>query len=484
MSSLAKKAKTGLLWSAIDRFLTQFVQLGVMLVLARMLGPEAFGLVGMLVVFIALSQAIVDGGMGEALIRTVNPTRQDCATVFYFNIGISLGLYALLYFAAPSVANFYNQPELVVLMQVLGLVVIINSFMVVQRALLSIKMDFKTQAKASVLAVLFSSIIALTMAYLGYGVWALIGQTLSYAFMQVVILNVLHFWWPQASFCRESFERLFGFGSKLLASSLLDTFYQNIYQLIIGKQFSSAQVGYFTQARNLTLIPATTLTVIVQRVTYPLLSSIQDDLPRLEKSYLVIMQLAALVMFPLFFGLAVVANDFIPLLLGEEWRPAAVLVAIIAFGTALYPVHSINLNFLKVKGRSDLFLRLEIIKKLLITAVLFITVPIGIEAMCVGMVVTSYTALVINTYYNGKLSSLGLFKQLKALLPVWIISLSSCIIANFIADQITDVAWLRLLLTIGLAIVAYVIVIRIFQANLFNTVKAQFFKRSSKPSTI
>lgn len=482
MTSLKDKAKAGLIWSAIERFSTQFIQLAVMLVLARLLGPEAFGLIGMLAVFIALSQTVVDSGMREALIRTVTPTAEDCATVFYFNIGISIGLYGLLFVSSPAIASFYNQPELTSLMRVLGLVVIINSFMVIQQALLSIKMDFKTLAKASLLAVLVSSVIALTLAYLSFGVWALVGQTLSYAFLQVTFLNVLHRWRPQASFSKESFNRLFGFGSKLLLSSMLDTFYQNIYQLIIGKQFNSTQVGFFTQARNLTRIPAATMTSVIQRVTYPMLSAIQHDVPRLERSYLKIMQLAALVIFPLFFGLAVVADDFIPLLLGEEWRASAALVAIIAFGTALYPIHSINLNFLKVKGRSDLFLKLEVIKKIIITLVLFITVPLGVEAICIGMVSTSYFALIINTYYNGKLSSLGLLTQLKALLPIWILSLASCLAAKLLAVQITEQAEWRLLITIFVAIACYVLSVRFTQAELFAFMQSMIKRKSVKPS--
>lgn len=470
MVNLTQKAKVGLFWSAIERFSTQFVQLAVMLLLARMLGPEAFGLIGMLAVFIALSQTVVDGGMREALIRTLNPSVEDYATVFYFNIGISVAIYTLLYVGAPAVASFYSQPELINLLRVLGLVVIVNSFMVIQQAILSIKMDFKTMAKASIVAVMVSSAIAVFMALYNFGVWALVGQSLSYSFLQVAILNILNKWRPDARFSRESFQRLFGFGSKLLLSSMIDTFYQNIYQLIIGKQFSSVQVGYFTQARNLTAIPAATLTAIIQRVTYPMLSAMQDDVPRLERNYLRIMQLSALIIFPIFFGLAAVADDLILLLLGEEWQESAILVSIIAFGIALYPIHAVNLNFLKVKGRSDLFLRLEIIKKLIVTLVLLVTVPLGIEAICIGMAVTSYISLIINTYYNGKLGSLGLNAQIKVLLPLWLISIASCLIAKVAAIQLTSVAELRLLITVVVASIIYLASIRVAKVELFNFV--------------
>ncbi|NAX40609.1 oligosaccharide flippase family protein, partial [Vibrio sp. V26_P1S5P106] len=272
MSSLKQKATAGLKWSAIERLATQAVQLLVMLLLARQLGPQAFGLVGMLAVFIAISQVFVDSGMTSALIRKLDRTEEDFSTAFYFNIVVAIICYMLLYLTAPSIARFYQQPELIELARVLGLVIMVNAFAVIQKAKLTIVMDFKTQAKASLLSVLLSSFAALMTAHLGFGVWALVVQTLTFAICNVLLLNFFHVWWPKSRFSSQSFNDLFGFGSKLLLSSLLDTLYQNIYQLVIGKQFNAIDVGYFTQANQLVRTPAATMSIIIKNVTYPLLS--------------------------------------------------------------------------------------------------------------------------------------------------------------------------------------------------------------------
>ncbi|EOD8960495.1 lipopolysaccharide biosynthesis protein, partial [Providencia stuartii] len=340
-SNLKQKTTSGLKWSAIERLATQAIQLVVMLVLARMLGPQAFGLIGMLAIFIAVSQVFVDSGLSSALIRKLDRTELDYSTAFYFNIAIALVCYLILYISAPYIADFYKQPELTSLTRVLALVIIINALAIIQRTKLSINMDFKTQAKASLAAVCISSIVAFTMAYYGFGVWSLVGQTITYTLCNVIFLNILHKWLPKLSFNFDSFKQLFGFGSKLMLSGLIDSIYQNIYQIVIGKKFNVLDVGYFTQANQLVRTPAITMTSIIQRVTYPMLSSIQNDEQRLNYAYLLTLRLSAAVIFPLLFGLAVVADPLIPELLGYEWKSASLLTSILATGLLLYPIHVI-----------------------------------------------------------------------------------------------------------------------------------------------
>ncbi|KGK10161.1 lipopolysaccharide biosynthesis protein [Vibrio navarrensis] len=482
MSSLKQKATTGLKWSAIERLATQAVQLLVMLLLARQLGPQAFGLVGMLAVFIAISQVFVDSGMTSALIRKLDRTEADFSTAFYFNIVIAVICYALLYLTAPSIARFYQQPELIELARVLGLVIMVNAFAVIQKAKLTIVMDFKTQAKASLLSVLLSSFVALITAHLGFGVWALVVQTLTFAISNVLLLNYFHFWWPNSRFSRQSFNDLFGFGSKLLLSGLIDSLFQNIYQLVIGKQFSATDVGYFTQANQLVRTPATTMVTIIQKVTYPLLSGIQREPQRLNCAYLLIIRLAAVVSFPLLIGLATTADILLPLVLGEQWQPAVILVSILSIGFLLYPIHSINLNYLQVKGRSDLFLKLEIIKKIITTLILFITVPYGVTVICIGMVVQSYLALVINTYYNGKLGNLGLIKQLQDLLPIGTIAVFVCISGKLLVIQFISNPLLQLILIGIYAIPSYIILIKMFQPDLYQQILSMLQSKTSRPS--
>lgn len=467
MQTLKSKTTTALKWSAIERLVTQAIQLVVMLLLAKLLGPQAFGLIGMLAVFIAISQVFVDSGMSSALIRKQTPSESDFTTAFIFNITIACACYAVLFLTAPLIAAFYQQPELTNLVRVLGFVVVINSFTLVQRAKLSINMDFKTLAVASLVAVMFSTCIALYLAHINMGVWALIGQTLSFAIFSGFLLVFLKPWKPKGGFSMVSFSKLFGFGSKLLVAGLIDTLYRNIYQLIIGKQFTASDVGHFTQADQLTKMPVTTMTMIIQRVTYPMLSSIQEDVKRLDDTYILTLRFAALVIFPLMFGLAVLADVLIPTLLGSAWQPSAILVSILALGLLLHPVHAINLNYLQVKGRSDLFLKLEIIKKAITTAILFISVPYGVKGICIGIVVQSYIALFINTYYNGRLSDLSLLRQLKALIPLFLLSLTSCFVAAFFAYAFNLSAWLHIVFTIIVAILLYVLGVRLFQNDLY-----------------
>lgn len=478
-----KSTANGLKWSAIERLATQVIQLIVMLYLARLLGPEAFGLVGMLAVFIAISQTFVDSGFSSALIRHTERTEEDFSTTFYFNTVVGFLCYAILFVTAPYVAKFFGQPELISLLRVLGLTVIVNSFAIVQRAKLTIGMDFKTQAKASLMSVFVSCGVGIYLANMGYGVWALVGQTITNAVCNVILLNIYLKWLPTTGFSKNSFDYLFGFGSKLLAAGLIDTVFKNIYQIIIGKHFSAAQVGLFTQANQLASVPAMTLTTVIQRVTYPMLSNIQNDVDKFEEAYLLTLRMAAVVVFPLMVGLGITATPLITIILGEEWLASAELLTILTFGLMLYPIHAINLNLLNVKGRSDIFLKLEVIKKALIAFILCITVPLGIKAICIGMVINSYIALMINSYYTGQFSRLKISKQLFVLFPIWVAALTCASIAHFIAvylDSVNDVnVYIHLLINLVVMPLLYVTVIRASQKDLYTQILNTIFRKNS-----
>lgn len=466
MSELQYKTTQSLKWSAIERLASQAIQLIVMLTLGRMLGPVAFGLIGMLTVFIAISQTLVDSGFSSALIRKTDRSEKDFATVFYFNIFVSVVCYLLLFFSAPFIADFYKEPILISLVRVLGLTIIINSLAIIQRTKLTVLMDFKTQAKASLISVVISATIALLCAKYDFGVWSLVAQVISVAFFNVVLLNLFHRWCPKTGFSIASFKNLFGFGSKLLLSSLLNTLYNNIYQVIIGKFFAPSQLGLFTQANNLSSIPATTFSTIIQRVTYPMMSHIQDDNSALDKAYLLTLRLSAVVVFPIIAGLGVIAYPLIDSILGAQWLPAAPLLSLLCLGYMLYPIHSINLNLLQVKGRSDLFLKLEIIKKILITLLLLITIPLGVVAICIGITIQSYLSLIINTHYTGRLTSLTLGKQVRALLPIWLLTclaLGVSCVPIFIIEN----SYLQLLTAICTAGVIYILLIKYYQNDLY-----------------
>ena len=422
--SLKSKTVKGVVWSSIERFSTQGVQFLIMIIMARLLTPKDYGLIGMLAIFLAVAQSLIDSGFSQALIRKQDRTDVDNSTVFYFNIVVSSALYLILFIAAPFVADFYNQPELTSVMRVVCLGVILNSLAVVQRALLTVRIDFKTQAKASLSAAVISGCIGIVLAYCGFGVWSLVVQQLLNLSVNTLLLWIFSKWRPIAVFSWKSFHELFAFGSKMLASGLLDTLYRNIYPIVIGKLFSASSLGHYTRAQQFSEFPSSNVTGIIQRVTYPILCGIQDETERLEDVYRKFLKLSAFIIFPLMIGLSAVARPFIDIALGTQWGFCGQLLQIICFAMMWYPIHAINLNLLQVKGRSDLFLRLEIIKKILGITVLCITAPFGLVVMCYGQIFNSIVALVINTYYTGKLINVGFIRQMKDLLPTLLLSLT------------------------------------------------------------
>jgi O-antigen/teichoic acid export membrane protein len=453
-ASLKEKTIKGVFWSSIERFSVQGIQFILGIIMARLLTPADYGVIGMLAVFLAVSQTFVDSGFSSALIRKQNRTEVDFSTAFYFNIAIGIICYLLLFLLSPFIADFFDTPILIPVTKVVGLNVLINSFVVVQRAKLSISIDFKTQAKASSVAVLISGSVGLLLAYSGYGVWALAFQSVLNTGINMVLLWILSKWRPAFVFSYESFKEMFSFGSKLLVSGLIDTIYKNLYTLIIGKKFSKEDLGYYTRADNFTQFPSSNITGILQRVTFPVLSSIQDDDEKLSESYRNFLRLSAFVVFPLMIGLAALAKPFILFFLTEKWVGAILLLQILCLASMWYPIHAINLNLLQVKGRSDLFLKLEIIKKSISISILFITVPISVTAMGVGMIVSSLLALIVNTYYTGKLIHVGFFRQMKDLLPILFYSLLMGISVYFSISLLPN-AFLQLIVGLIVGFVTY-----------------------------
>ena len=461
--SLKSKTVNGTVWSTLERFSVQGIQFVVMIIMARLLTPEDYGLVGMLAVFIAVSQSLIDSGFSQALIRKQDRSEIDNSTVFYFNIGVGLGIYFLLFFTAPLIAKFYKEPILIPLTRVIGLSVVFNSLVIVQRALLTVKLDFKTQAKASFTGAIISGALGIWMAYSGFGVWAIVWQQLTNLLVITLLLWLFSHWKPVLKYSWQSFRELFGFGSKLLASGLLDTIYRNLYLIVIGKVFKASDLGYYTRAHQFTDFASSNITGIFQRVTYPVLCSIQDDDQRLANVYRRLLKTTAFVIFPLMMGLAAVARPMVLSFLTDKWLFSAVMIQILCFSQMWYPVHAINLNLLQVKGRSDLFLKLEVIKKILGVIMLCITLPLGLVAMCWGMLGTSIIALVINTYYTGQLIHLGFLSQMRDLFPILILSLVVGGVVYLTISSLTLSPWLLLCIGVAEGIVLYILLAKILR---------------------
>lgn len=418
MKDLKEKTVRGFFWSGVDRVLTQGITFVIGLMVARLLSPQDYGLVAMLTLFIALSNTLVDCGFSSALIRNIHRTAQEECTVFYANLALGVLAYAALYSFAPAIAGYYEQPQLVPIARVIGLTLLFNAFSVVQQAVLTTRMDFKTQTRISVFTNVLSGGTGLVLAYHGMGVWALVIQTLLASFFRSFFLWIWVKWIPRFGFSVAHFRSLFAYSSRILFSGLLDTGYKNLYLLVIGKYYTASSLGYYSRASQLAQFPSLNLTEIIQRVSFPALSAMQDEREKQAQAYAKLLRLAAFITFPLMIWLAVVAHPLIKVVLTDKWMDAAPLVQILALAMMWYPIHAINLNLLQVAGRSDLFLRLEIIKKMLSIGILLLTLPLGLKAMCWGMVGSSVLALCINTYYTGKLIGLGLWAQLRDWFPI------------------------------------------------------------------
>lgn len=423
-NTLKRKTISGLFWTFSDLMMNQGIQFVIQIILARLLLPEDFGLIGMITIVIAVSNSIIDSGFANALIREKNVTQKDYSTVFYFNLIASFALYIILFFSAPIISRFFVQERLIKILRILALTLVINSFGLVQRTMLTKKIDFKTQTKISVTASVLSGIVGVSIAFVGFGVWSLVIRTLLMSLVQSILLCIYNKWIPSLEFDVNSFKKFFKFGWKLLVSGLINTLYNNLYYLIIGKGFSALELGYYTNASKLRDTATQSITSAIQKVSYPVLSNINSDDAKLKYSYKKILKIAAFIIFPVIIGLASIGNPLISLLFGKKWIPSIVYFEILCFEGMLYPIHAINLNVLQVKGRSDLFLKLEIIKKVvsLITIGIVLIFRLGIIYLLWGAVLNSYIAYFINTYYTKDLINYPIKEQLKDIIPSFIIS--------------------------------------------------------------
>ena len=420
--TLKQQTVSGLIWSFIDSFANQGVQLIVGIILARILSPKEFGLIGMLTIFIAVSQSFIDSGFTNALIRKKDCSKSDYSTVFYFNIIVSIIFYLILFIFSDAISSFFHEPQLKILLQVLGIGLILNSFSLIQRTIFTKELNFRLQMRVSIIASVGSGVIAIFMAYKGFGVWSLVALTLCrYGFTS------FFFWiwskWKQIlAFSKASFNELFSFGSKLLVSGLIDTIYQNVYKLIIGKYFSAIELGYYTLSDQYQSFPSQNLNGIIGRVSYPVLSSIQEDIPKLKIAYQKLIKSTMLLTFVLMMGLAAIAKPMILTLVGEKWLPSVIYLQMLCFVGMFYPLQALNLNMLKVQGRSDLFLRLEIIKKILAVPTIVVGVLFGIKIMILGMWVNTLIAYYINSYWSGKFIGYSTAQQIRDIVPSFFVA--------------------------------------------------------------
>lgn len=461
---LKKKLLSGLIWNASDKLITQFGYFAVTLYIAKLIGPEAFGLIGMLTIFMLLTESVISNGFSQALVqRSLQLTEADASTVFYINLVWGVFIYVVLFVTAPLIAQFYQKPDLVDIARWLFLIVIINSLTVVVRAKLTIKVEFKSQAISGLFATLMSAPIAIYLAQQGYSYWSFVWLLLIKAVVLNISLWCFSRWYPQAIFSKDSFNRLFKFGSNLMLAGFVATLVNNLYVALIGRYFSAASVGYFTQATNVTNFLSQFISSTLQGVTYPILTSVKEDRERLINIYKQLINVTMLVSLPALVGFCAVAEEFVLLFLGEPWLPAVPVIQLLCIARMVTPISTINMNILNAIGRSDLFLKIDLIKLPMTLAALLIAIPYGIEGVAWGMVTTSLISFFINAYYPSKLFGFGAVSQLKVGIKIIIATVVMTIVITFIK---VDHLWFSLFMKIIAGIVIYVLMLLILQEKI------------------
>lgn len=452
--SLKNKVVHGVLWSAIDRFSSQGIAFVISIILARLLTPHDYGLIAMIGIFISISETFVDSGLSSALVRNKNRSEIDCSTAFYVNIVIGAVCYGILFVCAPLVSKFYNEPELSNITRAMGIVFFLFSFSNVQQAILTIKIDFKTKTKISLISVITSGVIGIVLAYMKLGVWALVVQQISCAFIRVVLQWILIKWRPLFAFSVSSFRSLFSFGSKMLATGLLNSISNNLYTLIIGKAYAADSLGYYSRAGQFVQFPSTSITNIIKSVSFPTMSVIQDNDERFKMNFLRIQKTVTFVVFPLIIGLASVSKPLILLLLSEKWIYSSILMQIICMGLIWYPVYTQNLNIMEVKGCSRYVLQSETITKVTNISLLLLSLPIGLEAICYSQVISNIISVVVSNYFITKTINV---KYHILFVTIWKNVVFSCImgIFSYSSQMLVDGSGMKLFVAITIGIFIY-----------------------------
>lgn len=429
--NLKDKTIKGTFWSAADAFLGHGVTFIVGLVLARLLSPEEYGLIGIVTIFTTILLGFVDSGFSNSLIRKKKVTEDDYNTMFIVNMAMSVLMCLFLYLSAPAIARFFERPQLVPLVRVMGLLLIFQALSYVQYTILSRNVDFKTKTKASVISAVISGAIGIAMAYLGFGVWALVAQQLSRQLVYSVCLWIYIRWSPKMKFSFESFKYMWGFGWKILLSGLLDRVWTQLYQMVVGKFYNPATLGQYTRSKEYASIFSSNLTSIVQRVSYPVLSQVQGDKARMTGAYRRVIKMTMFITSVFMIWMGAMADPLIYCLIGPQWHQAATFLPLICISMSLYPLQAINLNMLQVQGRTDIFLMLEIIKKVIAIGPICLGIFVSIYWMLIGSIVAGIISFFLNSYYSGKRLGYTSWEQLKDIMPSYSIAFATAFSVYF-----------------------------------------------------
>lgn len=413
---LKKKAISSMLWRFLERCGAQGVTFLVTIVLARLLAPEAYGLMALVTVFTAILQVFVDSGLGNALIQKKDADDLDFSSVFFFNLIMCIALYLILFFCAPLIAAFYHNPELTLVIRVLGITLLIAGVKNVQQAYVSRKLQFKKFFFATLGGTIGAAVLGITMAYMGFGIWALVAQSLFNTMIDTIILWLTVRWRPKLQFSFPRLKGLVRYGWKLLLSALLHTFYTNLRTLIIGRLYTPTDLAYYEKGQSFPTLIVSNINASIDSVLLPTMSGVQDNRETVKAITRRAIAISSYLMWPMMVGLAVVAKPLVVLLLTEKWLAAVPFLQITCFALGLEPLQTANLNAIKAVGRSDIFLKLEIVKKTISIMILLLSMHFGVVAIAVSGLAYSVIATMFNAAPNGKLLGYSYFEQVKDIL--------------------------------------------------------------------
>ena len=447
--NLKHKTKVGIYWKFFEQFSTYGMQFVVGIVMARLLSPEDFGTAALPAVFLAIAQVFIDGGFALALIRKTEVSEKDLSTSFYYSLSVGVVLYIIMFFAAPFIASFYETPILESLVRVSSLTFLWGPLNTPQTIILNRKLDFKTPARISIINKIVSGILGISAAYVGYGIWALVIASLSANVIGVIQTWIAVKWLPKEKFSKESFRYLWNFGNKMIATRLLTTLYANIVPVFLGKVSGTADLGKYNRSAQFASLPSANFAGVISNVTFPVLSKLNGDKQKLAHNYRRMIKVSSFIVFPIMMLLCALSKPVILLLITDKWADCIVLLQIMCFTYMFQPIQILNVNLLQIMGRTDLSLKLEIIKKCIFPIVLIIAVQHGLIILCLTDFFITMAALVLNTFYTGKLINVGYLMQVKDFLPSLLLSLISVIPAWLISTY-TDISYIYQIITGGI----------------------------------
>lgn len=478
-NSVRTKYVRGIAWNFVEKMLVQGSSFIISIVLARLLSPSDFGLVGMLSIFVAISDVFIHAGFAKALIQKKDKTDIDYSTAFVTNVSTALIIYVIMFFSAPLIARYYHEPILIEITRVLSINFILGSFNIVQRSRLMSSVNFKALARVNIISVIVGGIIGIVLAYSGFGVWSLVIKTLCTSLVLMIMFPLSSKWKPSIKFSKNSFKQLFGFGSKLMITGIYSVIFRNISTIFIGRYYKSSQLGYYTRASQFSETIAHTVYNVLGTVSFPVLSSLQDDRKHMVSVYKKSLYYTSLIVFPIMILCTLLAKPIILVLLTEKWLPCVALMQWLFLARMFTPVSALNMNILNAIGRSDLFMKLDFAKAPLTIIALIITVPIGVEAICIGNFITTFISFFINAYLPGKLFGYGAWQQIKdwrkIILSVLLMS-GLVLLFNYFINNI----WLQLFVGGIIGLGSYIgccFMFGLIDQDIINMVKSKLHKK-------